>query len=89
MQTPSELDGALPPSFLVEWEISLEGNKYILFKLQLLCLYEKKIDYRFIVTHSSKYLGVTEKTNNPLLFILTGWGGEAGRGCVWTTWNYE
>lgn len=36
MQTPLELDGALSPSFLVEWEISLEGHKYILFKLQLL-----------------------------------------------------
>lgn len=29
-------DGATPPSFLVEWEISLEGNKYIEFKLQFL-----------------------------------------------------
>ena len=27
--------GAEPPSFRVEWEISLEGNKYIQFKLQV------------------------------------------------------
>lgn len=41
-----------------------------------LYLYEEGLDYRFIITHSPKYLGVNKNLNNALLFVLTGSGRQ-------------
>ena len=47
----------------------------------------KKIDYRFIVTHSSKYLEWLKKLITSIIHSHR--VGEAGRGCVWTTRDYK